>query len=101
MSNGTTLHFWSAIGSILTPLLILFLAFVFRSMAKWTAGLVNATKANTAAIADLNGKLGGVSGGITKLTGDVGEIRTQTTLNSEHIKHNSNRITKLERAVRA
>lgn len=101
MTNGTTLHFWSAIGSIVTPLLILFFAFVFRSMAKWTAGLVNATKANTAAIADLNGKLGGMSGGITKITGDVGEIRTQTALNTEHIKHNGNRITKLERAIRA
>lgn len=101
MSNGTTLHFWSAIGSILTPLLILFLAFVFRSMAKWTAGLVNATKANTAAVAKLTSELNGTTANVTKLSGDVGELHTRTALNTEHIKHNTSRITKLEKEIRA
>lgn len=99
--STTTLHMWSAVGSILTPILITLLGFLFRSMAKWTSGLVNATKANTAAVANLTSELRGTTANVTKLSGDVGELHTRTALNTEHIKHNTSRITKLEKEIRA
>lgn len=104
--SPTTLHTWSAVGSIATALAVIggFLAVLFRG-GRWitraTAGLVSATKANTTAIGELTSRLSATSGDVTRLTADVGNLTTQTALNVEHIKHNTTRIVRLEKGIRS
>lgn len=95
--SASTLHFLAAIGSIATPLLVGLLGFLFRGIGRWTVGLLSATRANTEAISNLTAQLGSTSGDVTKLTADVGELSTQTALNTEHIARNTSRIRKLEK----